>query len=47
VQRVDYIADDLFGFRVAATNLPVAPAPVPAPSPVASPEVDSSVVIEE
>jgi hypothetical protein len=53
VQRVDYIADDLYGFRVAATNLPVAPAPiavpapVAAPAPAAAPEVDSSVVIEE
>ena len=35
LQRVDYIADDLFGFRVAATNLPQAPAPVPAPVVVA------------
>jgi hypothetical protein len=53
VQRVDYIADDLYGFQVAATNLPVAPAPiavpapVAAPAPAAAPEVDSSVVIEE
>ena len=49
VQRVDYIADDLYGFRVAATNLPVAPAaaasvPVPV-APVAAPEVDSDAVI--
>ena len=34
VQRVDYISDAL-GFRVAATNLPQAPAPVPAPVVVA------------
>lgn len=32
VQTVNYIADDVFGFRVAATNLPVAPvAPEVAP----------------
>lgn len=52
VQRVDYIADDLFGFRVAATNLPVAPAPVPVAAPalapeVVAPEVDSNIIIEE
>jgi len=52
VQRVDYIADDLFGFRVAATNLPVAPAPVPVAAPalaseVVAPEVDSPIVVEE
>jgi hypothetical protein len=52
LQRVDYIADDLYGFRVAATNLPVAPAVAPVPVAVAAPEVvapevDSTVVIEE
>jgi len=54
LQRVDYIADDVFGFRVAATNLPVAPAaaPLPVVAPVVvpeavAPEVDSSAVIEE
>merc|ERR1712038_79427 len=36
LQRVDYIADDLYGFRVAATNLPQAPAPVPV-APVVAP----------
>ena len=35
LQRVDYIADDIFGFRVAATNLPQAPVPV-AVAPVAA-----------
>ena len=38
LQRVDYIADDLYGFRVAATNLPQAPAPVPV-APVVSQNV--------
>lgn len=54
VQRVDYIADDVFGFRVAATNLPVAPVAAPVPvaalsvlPEVVAPEVDSAVVIEE
>ena len=47
VQRVDYISDDIYGFRVAATNLPVAPAAAPVPVPVASPEESSAVVIEE
>lgn len=45
VQSVNYVSDPVHGFRVAATNLPVAPAPVavaplPAPLPVAdTPEV--------
>merc|ERR1712126_210307 len=30
VQNVNYVADGL-GFRVAASNLPVAPLPIPAP----------------
>ena len=48
VQRVDYISDDIYGFRVAATNLPVAPAAAPIPVPVAAaPVEESSVVIEE
>jgi len=34
VQRVDYVADAL-GFRVAGTNLPVAPAPIDAVLPLA------------
>jgi len=38
LQRVDYIADDLYGFRVAATNLPQAPAPIPV-APVVSQNV--------
>ena len=45
LQTTNYISDDVFGFRVAATNLPqaVAPAPAPvAPAPIAvapAPEV--------
>jgi len=35
VQTVNYVADPVNGFRVAATNLPVAPAPV-GPLPVAA-----------
>lgn len=35
-QRVDYIADPINGFRVAGTNIPVAPA---APVVVDTPEV--------
>merc|ERR1712203_42101 len=38
VQTVHYTADDINGFRVAATNVPVAPAAVPLGLPVA-PEV--------
>jgi len=41
VQTANYIADDLFGFRVAATNLPVAPA---VPEVV---EAEQPVVVEE
>ena len=29
VQTVNYVSDDVNGFRVAATNLPVGPAPAP------------------
>merc|ERR1712001_505382 len=43
VQTVNYIADDVNGFRVAGTNIPTAPAALPAalgPAPVAeTPEV--------
>merc|ERR1711997_73570 len=41
VQTVHYTADDINGFRVAATNVPVAPAAVPLGLPVA-PEVPVS-----
>merc|ERR1712158_214112 len=41
VQTVHYIADDVNGFRVAATNVPVAPALVQADLPVA-PEIPVS-----
>jgi len=37
VQSVNYVADPVNGFRVAATNLPVGPAPVAAPLAVAAP----------
>ena len=37
VQQVAYTADAVNGFRVAATNLPVAPAAAPAPIAVAGP----------
>merc|ERR1739842_127953 len=41
VQTVNYIADDVNGFRVAGTNIPTAPAALPiGPAPVAeTPEV--------
>merc|ERR1712107_812696 len=42
LQTVNYISDDVNGFRVAATNVPVAPsAPAAAPlvAPVETPEV--------
>ncbi|KAG8235992.1 hypothetical protein J437_LFUL016525 [Ladona fulva] len=45
IQSVNYVADPVNGFRVAATNLPVAPAPIPSaplvgPAPVQdTPEV--------
>jgi len=36
VQSVNYVSDPVNGFRVAATNLPVGPAPVPAAVPLAA-----------
>ncbi|KAG8235993.1 hypothetical protein J437_LFUL016526 [Ladona fulva] len=36
VQTVNYVSDPIYGFRVAATNLPVGPAPIAA-EPLASP----------
>ncbi|CAB3377837.1 Hypothetical predicted protein [Cloeon dipterum] len=38
VQSVSYVADPINGFRVAATNLPVGPAPVAAPLLAAVPQ---------
>ncbi|RZF43734.1 hypothetical protein LSTR_LSTR009157 [Laodelphax striatellus] len=35
VQNVNYVSDPANGFRVAASNLPLAPVPAPAPLPVA------------
>merc|ERR1712038_826641 len=39
VQTVNYIADDINGFRVAGTNIPVAPEVAPVAAPVAAPLV--------
>lgn len=41
VQNVNYVSDAL-GFRVAATNLPVAPVPPPAPLPVSPVPVEDT-----
>jgi len=43
VQSVNYVADPINGFRVAATNLPVGPAPVVAPVAYASPIVGHAI----
>jgi hypothetical protein len=45
LQRVDYIADPINGFRVAGTNIPVGPGPVISAGPVAvvdTPEVSAA-----
>ncbi|KAG8235994.1 hypothetical protein J437_LFUL016527 [Ladona fulva] len=53
IQSVNYAADPVHGFRVAATNLPVAPEPIPAeplvaPEPVQdTPEVAAAKVAHE
>merc|ERR1712117_19006 len=39
LQTVNYIADDINGFRVAGTNIPVAPEAAPAVAPEETPEV--------
>lgn len=47
IQNVQYRSDAVHGFRVAATNLPVAPSPIEAPSlPLPEPVRDTPEVVE-
>ena len=46
LQTVNYIADDVNGFRVAGTNIPVAPEVAPVAAPAAAPLVAPVAVVD-
>ena len=46
LQTVNYIADDVNGFRVAGTNIPVAPEVAPVAAPAATPLVAPVAVVD-